>query len=109
MAAYYREATVYTSFATTALGLFAMGVITSMDCYKKRKRRGRARDAIIPPGVGQIQSGTGKYPKQCCVISMYVSIHMLYYCHTHLYSTMKNRDYDTSILNCNISKVMHAR
>ena len=57
MASYYRQATVYTSFATTALGLLAMGVIAVMDFMEKRKRkRSVSSGAVIPPGIGKIQA-----------------------------------------------------
>lgn len=62
LAKFYREATVYTPFAATGLGLFAIGMITAMDCWEKRKaKRIQALTDEIPhlgAGPGIIQAGT---------------------------------------------------
>ena len=55
LGSYYRKATVYTSFATTALGLCALAVITAMDYHEKIKDK-KIEAQQIPPGVGSIQS-----------------------------------------------------
>ena len=70
MASYYRQTTVYTSFATTALGLLAMGVIAVMDCMEKR-RKGRkvSTHAVIPPGVGHVQNS---FNGKACDSHMYI-------------------------------------
>ena len=44
-------------FATTALGLCALAIMTILDCYKHRKAKKKGSDTVIPPGVQNIQTG----------------------------------------------------
>ena len=64
---YYRKSTVYTMFATTALGLCALAIMTILDCRKHRKAKKKGCDTVIPPGVQNIQ--TGKEIELCSIIT----------------------------------------
>ena len=58
MGPYYRMSTVYTMFATTALGLCALAVMTLLDCWQQRKAKKKEAVLAIPPGIRNIQTGT---------------------------------------------------
>lgn len=54
LALYYREATVYTPFAATVLGLCAIAVMTVLDCWERMQAK---KEAEIPPSTLHIQTG----------------------------------------------------
>ena len=59
VANFYRETTVYTPFAATGLGLFAIAMITALDCWERRKakRIPAVTDEIPHLGAETIQEG----------------------------------------------------
>ena len=49
--------TVCTMFATTALGLCALAVMTVLDCWQQRNTKKKGPVPVIPPGVQNVQNG----------------------------------------------------
>ena len=44
-------------FATTALGLCALAIMSVLDCWKHRKEKNKESDIVISSGVQNIQTG----------------------------------------------------
>lgn len=44
-------------FATTALGLCALALMTMLDCWQQRKAKKKESGIMIPPGVRNVQIG----------------------------------------------------
>ena len=45
-------------FATTALGLCALAVMTVLDCWQQRNTKKKGPAPVIPPGVQNVQTGS---------------------------------------------------